>query len=250
VEEAEARKQREQAFHDQVFTEHSRAPMWKYYSIVGKSRKAYSDLVARDCHNKTVLEYGCGPTSVASLIARRGAAVTSIDLSTSAVEQARAMAKELNLAPSVSILQMDAENLSFPDSSFDMVCGTSILHHLDLNRAYGEIARVLKPEGQAIFSEPLGLNPVINLYRRLTPRHRTVDEHPLVRRDLDLARSYFGHVRVSFFHLATLAAMPLYRTPLFSRAVKALDDLDLLLFKLPNLRYYSWMCVMELSRPR
>jgi ubiquinone/menaquinone biosynthesis C-methylase UbiE len=39
---------------------------------------------------------------------------------------------------------LEAENLSFSNDSFDLVCGSGILHHLDLNRSYKEIQRVLK----------------------------------------------------------------------------------------------------------
>jgi len=51
---------------------------------------------------------------------------------------------------------MNAEELKFADDYFDIVCGGAILHHLDLNKALSEIARVLKPDGKAIFVEPLG----------------------------------------------------------------------------------------------
>src|SRR3546814_1101008 len=78
---------------------------------------------------------------------------------------------------------MNAEAMTFPDDSFDLVFGSGIIHHLDIDRAFGEIARVLRPGGRAVFIEPLGLNPAIELYRRFTPSARTPDEHPLLRRD-------------------------------------------------------------------
>ena len=45
-----------------------------------------------------------------------------------------------------------------------------------------------------MFYEPLGTNPMIRLYRRLTPRLRSPDEHPLVDADVDLARRSFAVV--------------------------------------------------------
>ena len=42
-----------------------------------------------------------------------------------------------------------------------------------------EISRILKPNGKLLFIEPLGTNPLINFYRKLTPKSRSKDEHPL-----------------------------------------------------------------------
>jgi SAM-dependent methyltransferase len=250
VSEAEARKEREKTFHDHAFAEHIRAPLAKYYSIVGKSRQAYAQVITRGCYGKSVLEYGCGLESVAVLLAQRGATVTSIDISPVAVMQATAKARELGLSDRITVLRMDAEELSFDDAAFDLVCGTGVLHHLDLHRAYAEIARVLKPAGRAVFSEPLGHNHLINLYRRATPRHRTVDEHPLRRDDLELARRYFREVRISFYHLSALAAIPFRGTRLFGGVLALLNALDAVLLRLPGLRYQAWMSVFILARPR
>ena len=45
---------------------------------------------------------------------------------------------------------MDANKLQFPDNSFDVVFGSSILHHLDINQTLDEITRVLKPNGKLV----------------------------------------------------------------------------------------------------
>ena len=82
------------------------------------------------------------------------------------------------------------------DDSFDLVCGSGILHHLDLPAAMRELARVLRPSGRAVFMEPLGHNPAINAFRNRTPELRTPDEHPLLGKDLKLCRRYFGSVEV------------------------------------------------------
>lgn len=47
--------------------------------------------------------------------------------------------------------RMDAHHLEFPDRTFDIVFGTGILHHLDLETAVREIARVLKDDGEMVF---------------------------------------------------------------------------------------------------
>ena len=60
---------------------------------------------------------------------------------------------------------------------------TGILHHLQINKCLDEIHRILKPNGSLIFIEPLGTNPIINFYRKFTPKSRSKDEHPLINKD-------------------------------------------------------------------
>jgi SAM-dependent methyltransferase len=99
---------------------------------------------------------------------------------------------------------MDAHKLDFPDSSFDVVYGAGILHHLEYERALLEIRRVLKPGGAMLFREPLALNPVAMIVRWLTPHARTVDEQPLRLRDLALCRRLFD----TTLHFEQLFSIP------------------------------------------
>jgi len=86
---------------------------------------------------------------------------------------------------------MDAHKLEFPDQSFDIVFGKEILHHLDFELSIKEIARVLKKDGQMIFSEPLQRNPVGRLVRRMTPDKRTAFEKPLNKKEIKILKRYF-----------------------------------------------------------
>ncbi|MDZ4838958.1 MAG: class I SAM-dependent methyltransferase [Bacteroidota bacterium] len=61
----------------------------------------------------------------------------------------------------------DAMNLSFTDNSFDGVFGSSILHHLELEKSLIEILRVLKPGGRMIFAEPNMVNPQILIQKNV-----------------------------------------------------------------------------------
>src|SRR5206468_2779382 len=98
---------------------------------------------------------------------------------------------------------------------------------------------------------PLGHNPIINLYRKLTPDLRTVDEHPLLMKDIALAKSYFGKVEAHFFNLATLFAVPFRKCRGFGAVCKALGTLDTAMFRLlPPLRRYAWATVLVFSQPK
>ena len=53
----------------------------------------------------------------------------------------------------VRATRADAESLPFADASFDLVVGHAVLHHLpDLDRAFSEFRRVLRPGGRIVFA--------------------------------------------------------------------------------------------------
>jgi len=145
---------------------------------------------------------------------------------------------------------MNAEALDLPDGTFDRVLGHGILHHLDLSRALAEVRRVLKPTGRAVFVEPLGTNPLINLYRRLTPESRTVDERPLTRGDLALVRRTFPDATYRYFELTSLLGLAATAIGweggerLARYVLEPLDDW--ILNQLGGFRALAWQAVLTL----
>jgi SAM-dependent methyltransferase len=245
----EAKQQREQEFHDRIFADNTREAATKYYSILRNSRLFFEGFLESRL-NGHVLEYGCGPGSYALRLARKGASVTGIDISNTAIALATQEARSSGLK-NAEFRLMDAEQLQFPDATFDLVCGVAILHHLDLEKAFRELARTMKPGGAAAFMEPLGHNPVINLYRKLTPKLRTVDEHPLTMSDIRVAHKYFNRVDARFFTLSSLLAVPLRNTRVFHAALAGLEGADSLMFKsVPAMRRYAWQVILTLSEPK
>jgi len=146
---------------------------------------------------------------------------------------------------------MDAESTTFHDSSFDLICGSSILHHLNVTKAYDEIRRILKPDGRAVFLEPLGHNPLINLYRKRTPALRSPDEHPLLLKDLQAAGDFFSSLMINYFHLFSLLGVPLRNVFVFHPLMHFLEAVDRTGFSvLPFLRKYAWTTVFVLALPK
>jgi SAM-dependent methyltransferase len=247
----DSRVEREREFHDRAFADDVRAPAKRFYSVTRALSRWYGEELNLSPANGRALEYGCGRGSRAFDLARRGTSVCGIDISRVAIEQATERGRAEGLEDRLEFRVMDAEQLEFSDESFDLVCGSGILHHLNLERAYSEIARVLKPSGMAVFDEPLGHNPAINAYRRRTPELRTVDEHPLLMRDLTLAERFFGDVTTRFFTLTALVAVPLRDRQGFAPLLNFLDRLDAALFRaIPALRRNAWMVGMTLRQPR
>ncbi len=98
---------------------------------------------------KRLLEIGCGLGTDLAEFARNGALVTGIDLSPQSLELARRRF-ELEGLPG-KFLVADAEQLPFPDASFDAVYSFGVLHHTpNIERAIAEIHRVLIPGGELI----------------------------------------------------------------------------------------------------
>jgi len=162
---------------------------------------------AGDIRDKTVLDLGCGEGYLSRLLAIKGAAkVVGIDISSERIKLAAMLAKNEDLK-NVEHVCCDAEHIPMQDKSFDIVLGTAILHHLDIEKTLKEIHRVLKPTGRAVFAEPLGHNIFINLFRMFTPKLRTKDEHPIVRQDIVNANRYF---KVDFIplHLISMVFIP------------------------------------------
>lgn len=244
----DARYAREQEFHDK---DHGRwQAVEKYYAVTESSHAEYHARIMSAASGADVLEYGCGDGSSAFMLAERGARVTGIDISPERIRRATAEARTRKVED-VSFRVMNAERLEFDDDTFDLICGTSIIHHLDLERSAAELARTLKPTGKAIFLEPLGHNPLINMYRRRTPDYRTQDEHPLLMSDLQLLSRRFELVETRFFHLLSLGAYPFRSRRGFASIRRGLDRADFALFALvPPLRRYAWIVVLSLAQPR
>ena len=96
-----------------------------------------------------VLEVGCGVGLDSVRMARHGLAVTAVDLTVVGASTANRRAQRGNF--DATYLCADAENLPFPDATFDYVYSFGVMHHApDTQRCVDEAYRVLRPGGQAL----------------------------------------------------------------------------------------------------
>lgn len=97
---------------------------------------------------KKVLDIATGTGFATVGFAMAGADVTGIDLTDYAVRSTRRNFALRSLTG--TIIQMDAQKMTFPDATFDLVCAHGCLMHMpDTKGAVGEVFRVLKPGGTA-----------------------------------------------------------------------------------------------------
>jgi 2-polyprenyl-3-methyl-5-hydroxy-6-metoxy-1,4-benzoquinol methylase len=246
------RIEREQQFHNLRYTDDQQRQqkVSKFYSITGSITQAYQHKILTNSQDAKVIEYGCDKGSYACKIAKNQAQlVTGIDISPVAIKVAQQQAAQENLSDNIAFKMMDAENLAFAASSYDLICGSGILHHLDLTTATNSMTKILQPEGKAIFIEPLGHNFLINLYRRLTPNIRSADEHPLLAKDLTAIKRNFKRTKIHYFYLTSLVASLIAGKPGFKTLLRFCELIDAILLKIPLIRRQAWMVLIELEQP-
>lgn len=231
-------------------------PLWtnmKYYSIERASREFVLRWFDRNCADKIVLDYCCGNGNDSLYLAAHGAKrVTGIDLSDVSIANCLSLAKKQGLDGRIDFRIGDAEKTGFSDNTFDVVTEYGCLHHLDLNRAMPELARILKPDGKIICTETLGHNVFIHLYRKMTPNLRTEWEadHIIKQGDFEKMLRHFGKVECHFYHLFTLFGVPFRRTSFFRPLLSVLETMDRLILSIPFVRWQAWQIVFVLSEPR
>ncbi len=251
------RKEIERELHDRLRGDLIKEPRYtsnkKFYSITASNRDYVKGWLAQRCRNKRVLDYCCGNGDFALWLAASGAHAFGIDISPVSAMNARMEALRRGLGDQAKFLVMDAEATAFPDDYFDLAVVNGVLHHLDLEKAYRELARILKPEGEAVCTEALRHNVFFHLYRKMTPHLRSAweVEHILGKKEITSARKYFTGVEIAkFFHLATIAAVPFRNRSIFEPLRRGLEIVDSILLEIPILKWQAWMVVFLLSRPK
>jgi len=109
---------------------------------------------------------------------------TATDISPGMLEALDASAARIGVRDVVETVEADAESLPFADGAFDLVLGHAVLHHVpDLDAAFAEFFRVLRPGGTLLFAgEPSRRGDRIAAY----PKRAAVRLSPAWRRALRL----------------------------------------------------------------
>jgi SAM-dependent methyltransferase len=119
--------------------------------VLGKLRKLLGSELDDGYDRSLEIGAGTGYFSLNLLQAGVVGEATCTDISPGMVATLGGNAERLGLQ--VKTARADAESLPFADSSFDLVLGHAVLHHLpNLRRAFAEFHRVLRPGGRIVFA--------------------------------------------------------------------------------------------------
>lgn len=126
-----------------------------------------------------ILDVGCGTGRLlrAAADAFPAARLEGVDAAGEMVRQAHAMLPE---GSRIRIQQAVAERLPFADASFDLAFSSMTFHHwADQRRGIGEVARVLRTDGQWLLADFVAtglMKSVVRVFRlRRFPERRVLD---------------------------------------------------------------------------
>lgn len=219
----------------------------KYYDATGASKRYVDEWLRKHVPGKVFLDYACGNGAKAIKAAKFGAALSiGLDVSSTSLANARADAAQEGVSDRVIFVQADCENTKLPSGSIDCILCSGMLHHLDLSYAFPELRRILASGGKILALEALDYNPLIKLYRKLTPAMRTEWEkaHILSLKDLCYARRFFDVGEVRYWHITSIA------TPHFPALASSFEAIDRALTRLPLVRLMAWIFTFELKKPQ
>jgi len=96
-----------------------------------------------------ILDAGCGPGDHSIRVAKQGYRVHAIDISRTAITEAKRRAQREHLASNVTFDCADLTQLPFADASFESVFSWGVVIHIpQIERALTELVRILKPGGR------------------------------------------------------------------------------------------------------
>ncbi len=146
-------------FHPRVFRDQDWAE--GYYKRNRKSIEKVGQRLARLLKSMgftegTILDVGCGFATVPIEIAKAfpKATITGIDLGEPLLKIGRKLINNNGLENQIVLLNGDAQNLQYDDSSFDVVINSFLIHIVeDPIQMLNEIERVAKPEGIILITD-------------------------------------------------------------------------------------------------
>ncbi len=241
--------QREKEFHNKLHQTQGleRKNQSKFYKALHVLYKDFLEKLKNEIDNKDVMDFGCGTGNFTERVINfNPKKILAIDISEEAIKNAK---NRLN--PNHNNIEYRVENcekLNINSNSFDVVYGSGILHHLDLNQSLAEIKRILKKNGKLIFIEPMATNPIINLYRKLTPNARSADEHPFKFSDIKFIEDFFMNVEIKYYGLFTLIFLKFYKDPHNSKFYQFLCKMDEKLLNIKYFKFLAWSVLIKAEK--
>ncbi|OGL46345.1 MAG: hypothetical protein A2W05_08380 [Candidatus Schekmanbacteria bacterium RBG_16_38_10] len=135
---------------------HEGCPLW-YNKFFDHFTNLYFQkmlLLFGDIKGKKVLDIGCGGGRWSERLADKGAEVVGIDIGREIIERNKEV-----LGNKCSYMVMSADDLDFPDETFDLAVSVTVIQHMPCDvqeKAIREISRVVKSQGKVLIIERVG----------------------------------------------------------------------------------------------
>jgi ubiquinone/menaquinone biosynthesis C-methylase UbiE len=232
---------------DEVIAKHARSR--HVYETNSAVRNYLDNWIKNNVKDKIVLDLACGSGEQTKLAHSYGAKLSiGTDLASLTLKCNRE--QRSNNQNNLYYILDDAENMSIPSNSIDIVICSGMLHHVVLEKTILEIDRVLKPGGKVLALEALKHNPVIALYRRLTPNARTHWEtaHILGVQDARFLGSVLTIKSIKYWQLFSILAI-FFPESIRSKALRLFNFLDNIILKIPYINRMAWIFTIELIKP-
>jgi SAM-dependent methyltransferase len=143
-----------------------------------------------------ILDLGAGQGQDSRFFAEHGYEVVSTDFEETALEQNKSKLAD-NLKQKVTIKKVDLrEKLPFDDASFDVIYAHLSLHYFDYEttlRLFGEIRRILKPNGILSFFTNSVHDPEYNTGKKLEDDFFQIDQTTKRYFSLETATAFTKH---------------------------------------------------------
>ena len=167
-----------------------------YWPVFGRMYCGRVELALNECAGgERVLEVGFGTGLAFPNLHDTYKEIHGIDL-TADIDAVKSVFEPLNIP--LFLEKGDVSKMSYADNFFDTVLMVSILEHLkpvELEQAFVEVRRVLKPGGQMVYGTPVEKPFMVFMFRMLG--HNIRDEHFSTEKEIAAAaRKAFskGHV--------------------------------------------------------
>ncbi len=174
-----------------------------YWPVFGKMYRRRVELALNECSGgDKILEVGFGTGLAFPNLHDIYKEIHGIDL-TADIEAVQSVFAHMNIP--LFLEKGDVQNMPYPDNTFDTVLMVSILEHLkplELERAFKEVKRVLKPGGQMVYGTPVEKPFMVFMFRMLG--HDIRDEHFSTEKEIAAA----AHKAFSSGHVVEMKSTP------------------------------------------
>ena len=187
------------------------------------------------------------------LLAKKGANVTSTDVSEEAINFAKKLAEYNKVR--IDAYVIDALDIDEIKIKFDIVIGKYILHHIE---PFDKFALVLKNTlldgGGGVFYENNSRNKLLMLPRNHLvgkfgiPKYGDDEEHPFTPKEIDILIGSFREVNITYpkFLFFEMLAPYLFKSNKIAKSIFA--NIDKLIYKIRFLNKYSYVQIIEIEK--